>query len=37
MKSGLTGFTWKQVAILKFKMAAVNVHFWRGIDPQKFW
>ena len=27
----------KKVAILKFKMAAVKVHFWRGTDPQKFW
>ena len=36
MISSLTGFTWKQVAILKFKMAAVKVHFWRGTDPQKF-
>ena len=36
MISSLTGFTWKQVAILKFKMAAVKVHFWRGTDPHKF-
>ena len=27
----------KKVAILKFKMAAVKVHFWLGTDPQKFW
>ena len=36
MISSLTGFTWKQVVILKFKMAAVKVHFWRGTDPQIF-
>ena len=34
MISSLTGFTWKQVAILQFKMAAVKVHFWGGTDPQ---
>ena len=35
MICSLKGFTWKQVAILKFKMAAVKVHFWRGTDPKQ--
>ena len=37
MIPNLTGITRNYVAILKFKMAAVKVHFWLGTDPQKFW
>ena len=36
MIPNLTGITRKYVAIMKFNMAAVNVHFWLGTDPQKF-
>ena len=34
MIPNLTDFTWKHVAILKFKMVAVKVYFWRGNDLQ---